>query len=320
MFQLSSTTELRHDFDNSKQSFNIILSDTLNKNQNTIYATDSFESYLQEFGLNKSNFLQDLNDVTIWANEQNFAEVLSNYLGGILKDTSSTNTNFFKENYILDLKLKSLTKARFSTKNVNLDQVIKSINTVKILPQQFHFDYDQLPFLFLVSNWLLDGRGHDAVMKHVKYFCWNLLLGEFEVFIRDACIDYYSRHQLILKEKEHLITDPKIRHQLKFTDNIDDYINYFKSVFAEQEAKSLVHRYFKGTRDEFYIESYDEPIELIYAGEYERLLLRDLKGPFKIVYATDELWDQHVTTLLSYVYHCYRTNNIKELERFRVTV
>jgi hypothetical protein len=320
MFQLLSTVELRHDFDRPKQSYNIILSDRLEKTKNTLYSTNGLNSYLEENNIKPAQFLAGMHDVTILANEQNFSDILSCYLSSVLADTSKDNIDFFKQNYILDLKLKSLSKGRFSKNDTDLSSVIQAIQSSSVSQCRMQIDYDQLPFLFLVANWLLDKRGHEVLMRHVKFFCWNLLIGEFEIFIKDACIDYYSRHQVITKEQEQLITDPLIRHQLKFTDNIDEYINHFKSVFPEKEAKALVHRYFKGTRDQFYIESYDEPIELIYSGEYEKLLLRDLAGPFKVVYATDELWDQHVTTLLSYVYHCYRTNNIKELERFKVAI
>jgi hypothetical protein len=320
MLPLSSTVNLRHSFDYPNYDFNIILANNIPKNQSTIYATDSVDEYLRETNTTASNFLIDLDNVTIWADDQNFADIFSVYLGGVLQNIDKDNVNFFKQNYILDLKLKSLTKTRFANNTADLNNIIHAIDSIDVSSTTLNLDYNKLPFLFLLANWLLDKRGHDVLMNHVKFYCWNLLFGEFEIFIRDACIDYYSRHQIIPNELENLITDTNIRRQLKFTDNIDQSISNFKSIFSEQEAKSMVHRYFKATRDESYIESYDEPIELIYAGEYEKLLLRDLEGPFKIVYATDELWDHHVTTLLSHVYRCYRINNIKDLERFRVKI
>lgn len=325
MFPLLSNLTLKHDFDHS-QNLNYVFSNNFKnfRTPTTVYSTLTLDDF-------KIETTEDLNDIfqsavnskeeiDLICDDKEFSKILSIYLNSILKNTDKENMQFFKQNYILDLELKCISKARFN----------KQITDSKILNFKNQFNQSQhncnelkiessnLPFVFLLANWINTQQNHEKVIEYVKFFCWNLLFGEFEIFIKDACIDYYSRDLILPKNGDKLITDNILRHNLKFTDDVDKHIDHFKSLLDLDNAKELIHRYFKNTRDDFYIQSYDEPIELIYAGEYEQLLLRDLEGPFKIVYATDELWDTHVTTLLSYVYNSFRKKEFNNLKRFEL--
>ncbi len=323
MFPIFSNVTLIHDFNFSK-NYNYIFSKDFNsiRNSQTIYSTHSISDYLKETSTTINDFLRELqsnkSEIDLVCDSESFSIILTTFLESILDNKSEENILFFKENYVLDLKFKTIATSRFNQDqhSSKLEEFENTLLKQHTALGKIEVDYKALPFMFLLANWILDKSYHDEVIGYVKFFCWNLLMGEYEVFIKDICIDYYSRNKVIPKEKEHILFDSRLRHQLKYTDDIDNYINYFKEVFNVDEAKSLIHNYFKNTRDTSYIESYDEPVEMIYSDQYETLLIRDIEGPFKIVYATDELWNFHVTTLLSYIYNSYRSNQTDNLERF----
>jgi hypothetical protein len=326
MFPLLSNLNLKHDFDYHGQNLNYIFSNNFQnlKTPTTIYSTSTLDNFKIETTEDLHNLFHiaanSKDEIDLICDDKEFSNILLTYLNSILKNTDKENIEFFKQNYILDLELKSVSKSRFNRqfKDSKILNFKNQIYQSKFSPNNLKIESSNLPFVFLLANWINTRQNHEKVIEYVKFFCWNLLFGEFEVFIKDACIDYYSRDIILPKNGDKLLTDSVLRHNLKFTDDIDYYIAYFKSLIDLDNAKELIHRYFKNTRDNFYVESYDEPLELIYAGEYEQLLIRDLEGPFKIVYATDELWDTHVTTLLSYVYNSFRKKEFNNLKRFEL--
>jgi hypothetical protein len=326
MFPLLSNLTLKHDFDHS-HNLNYVFS---NKFQNLRTPTTAYStSTLNDFKIETTEDLNDIfqsatnsrDEIDLICDDTEFFNILSIYLNSLLKNSDKENIEFFKQNYILDLELKYMSKVRFN-KQITESKILNFKNQFDQQAQsnsnELKIESSNLPFVFLLANWINTRQNHEKVIEYVKFFCWNLLFGEFEIFIKDACLDYYSRDLILPSNGDKLMTDRVLRHNLKFTDDVDKYINHFKSLLDLNNAKELIHRYFKNTRDDFYIQSYDEPIELIYAGEYEKLLLRDLEGPFKIVYATDELWDTHVTTLLSYVYSSFRKKEFNNLKRFEL--
>jgi hypothetical protein len=74
----------------------------------------------------------------------------------------------------------------------------------------------------------------------------------------------------------------------------------------------------RAPRDEKGVDSYKEPVQMIYQDRYEELLFRDLTNDFRITYASDSLGENLVCTYLSKIYWAFKSSRIEQGDKSEV--
>ncbi len=320
MFPLTYKINLILEKDITNDNLNVIISKNFAviRNKNTIYGSSSLDCFIEENNIKHRELISYFNNfeerVDIFCDEESFFKILKSYLYSILKNNTKENINFILEQYILDTKLKIWKNNKKIKEDKKLSNVLKSTTDENFV---IDINRSELPFALLLSTWILDRTENESILKYTKFYCWALLFSDLKLFFNDCAVDYYSRERVLLPELENMFLDDFLKTGIDIL-NFEDKLKKFREYFTIDLVKKFIHLNFINTRDENCKTSWDSPLELLYDNKYEELLLRDLAGPYKINYASDMLSANHVCAFLSYVYHCYRSNNIVELEKFRV--
>lgn len=320
MFPLTYKINLSLEKDITSDNLNVIISKNFQtlRNDNTMYASLSLDNFVEENNIEHRELLSYFNNVekkvNIFCDEESFFKILKSYLHSILKNNTKENIDFILNQYVLDIQLKLWKINKEFQEDEKILNALKS-TTDKIF--EIDINRSQLPFGILLSTWILDRTENESILKYTKFYCWALLYYDLKLFFNDCTIDYYSREKVLLPELEKMFLNSFLKTGIDIF-NFEEIVKKFQEHFTIDLVKKFIHLNFINTRDENCKNSWDSPLDLLYNEEYEELLLRDLEGPYKINYASDMLSAEHVCTFLSYVYKCYRSNNIVELEKFRV--
>lgn len=196
---------------------------------------------------------------------------------------------------------------------------IQNVNLEYIVPERLGFE-------FVLGTFLLTGKLKQSVLQYVEWCCWYLLMQEVLLFVDDMKRDIFHAHLL-------LGTDPFGYSTAGLWDilNIRDYITTI-DIHDASQLKRLIQKWFlqaddliqffnnhaRYHRDEQGVDSFREPVEMIYDGRYEDLLFRDMNNLFRITYASDGLDNFVVPIYLSKIYSGFKTSNYGHIEGFRL--
>ncbi len=267
------------------------------------------------------------------SNREEFVSLFTLFFSAVLKDKSPENLQSLLDLYFLDAKFKNLPMtAEFCQPleiQKNLDRFAKTPN-----PIPASLSLDQMGFEWMLANHLIDGRCQKALIHYVKWSCWTTLFSELRLFASEIRRDLYNAHEVtesnlgfaklkapqILSaiEKDsnwNFVLDHRI-FEIPHIDQLENSIAQFKKYFpTANHLMKIINNHALAHYDSQGVDSYREPVEMIYAERYEELLHRDLAMPFRMTYASEHLGDHAVCTYLSRIYHGYKH---KQPELYRI--
>lgn len=252
---------------------------------------------------------------TIFCSEEEFVKIFKDFFSNILKDNSKENLINLFDLYCLELSLKK-------EKN-NLAQYRDLFQTsyTKIYCLA-ELSIDNLGYEFLLPNFLLTGNGKNTLLAYVKFCCWSLLSQELEMYATDMKRDIFNAHHVAGKDiniaNSQLLDIPTVilndstwNFILKYDfDHKDaDVETALRTLFPNyKEMIDIFNNHAVAHRDAAGVDSYLEPVSLIYRGQYEELLYRDLGNNCRITYVSDSLGENTVCTFVSKVYWAYKNS------------
>jgi hypothetical protein len=268
-------------------------------------------------GKNSDAFWQTLlfqeKSIKINCSEEQFVTIFRDFFSNILKDNSKENlTNLF-ELYFLNLSL--------NNEKSNLEKYVDifqtDYNKISCLEE---LSIDNLGYEFLLPNFLLSGLGKTKLLEYVKFCCWSLLSQELQMYATDMKRDIFNAHYITGTDLEfstsRLSDIPK-----KMLDHNDWYFilgydfdhnnvnveHALRKLFPDyKEMIKIFNNHAIAHRDAAGVDSYLEPVSLIYAEQYEELLYRDLGNDCRITYLSDSLGKNAICTFVSKVYWAYK--------------
>lgn len=285
----------------------------------THYKSDSNSSISADdmLGNNRDAFWQTLlfqeKTIKIYCNEEQFVTIFRDFFSNILKDNSKENlTNLF-DLYLLNLALNN--EKNNLEKYKHLFQT--DYNNISCLEE---LSVDNLGYEFLLPNFLLSGVGKTKLMQHVKFCCWSLLSQELQMYATDMKRDIFNAHCITGTDLELSTSQISDIPKKVLADNAWHFILGYdfdhKNVDVENALRKLFPNYKEmikifnnhaiAHRDAPGVDSYLEPVSLIYAEKYEELFYRDLGNDCRITYLSDSLGENAVCTIVSKVYWAYK--------------
>lgn len=285
----------------------------------------------------------DLKEGRIICSEQNFGLILFAYWKHLLKSFSSTETqNELWNLYLLELFLNGKRYTYEKLKLLDTTVLFSSVKNLEIKTFSQKIKFADLGFEFLLPQYLLDGKGKTELLRYVRWCCWSLLASELQLFLNEIKTDIFSGHivlghktGLYHKKSNTLIEEIQNNAAWKLVEdeNILEIFSYrkanegvlkLKKIFPTAESMLVIfNNHARAHRDEQGVNSFAEPIQLIYADQYEELLHRDMQMDFRITYASEHLKDQIVATIISKIYCSVRengSNNQSYLKNYELNI
>lgn len=267
------------------------------------------------------NILLYKQHVELEATNESFVKIFVTFFSNTLLQGKNSNEILkLLELYNLEYKLKT----GKSLPILAIDDIISEFDLGNILLDIPKSDYG---FEIMLPNYLLKKEPKDGLIKYVKWSCWNLLTQELYMFVQDIKRDIFSGHQVTGKnlnlanmnfdslygaieqsQNWKFVLDSKLITDFDI-DYTEQSISYFKKYFPTADDLIMIfNNHAKAHRDEQGIDSFREPIEMIYQDRYEELLFRDMLNDFRITYASDNLGKKLVCTFLSKVYKTFKSD------------
>ena len=101
--------------------------------------------------------------------------------------------------------------------------------------------------------------------------------------------------------------------------DLSDTLREFKKYFPTADSvMKIINNHALAHYDSQVVDSYREPVEMIYAERFEELLMRDLEMPFRMTYASEHLGDYAICTYLSYIYAAHKRRAPETLDRWQL--
>lgn len=234
--------------------------------------------------------------------------------------------------YNLEYKLKTGNSLNFNKELIS--DIIKNYNLDNDLLNIPKSDYG---FEIMLPNYLLSNEPKESLLKHVKWSCWSLLTQELYMYVQDIKRDIFSGYNVVgkdigLSKKSYDCLYNAIESNLEWRFILDDRlitnfdleeseesISYFKMFFpTADDLIKIINNHAIAHRDEQSVDSFREPVEMIYQDRYEELLIRDMLNDFRITYASDSLGENLVCTFLSRIYRSYKENDPNKDEVYKM--
>lgn len=264
----------------------------------------------------------------IICSDENFVRIILVFWNHTLSHFNSKSVRDELWNlYLLDLVLKNKLEIFNSLKLVDIDAVYSSVCTLNFSELFKTLKLGQLGYEYLLPNYLINGRGKKELLNYVRWCCWSLLASELQLFLKEIRTDIFSGHHVLghnkSLDKEPVSNLPEIiakssSWKLVANHNITRVFNYsdadkgielLMQHFPTPESMLVIfNNHAQAHRDEQGVNSFADPINLIYAEKYEELLIRDLEMDFRITYASEHLADEVVGTMVSRIYRAFRNN------------
>jgi hypothetical protein len=235
--------------------------------------------------------------------------------------------------YDLDYRLKN-NKNVFIDDFDDLHHLIEQFDLDDVLLDIPKSDYS---FEIMLANFLLSGEPKESILKYVKWSCWSLLSQELYMFAEDikrdifsghhvvgkniniSNLDYISIYEVIDKDADwNFILNSRLVTEFDI-DTLEESVDHMKSFFPDADSLiKIFNNHAIAHRDEQGIDSFREPIEMIYSDRYEELLFRDMMNNFRITYASDGLGKHLVCTFLSRIYYAFKTDATDKTEIYKM--
>lgn len=285
---------------------------------------DDLVTYL--LGEDKESFWQTLvinpDKIVLNCNSDAFVKIFTDFFSTVLargKDPRVIEQLLLL--YELDYRFKNqgttFLKREYSTEefatNSNLDVLLE------IPKSKFSFE-------LMLPNYLLNGEPKTALIDYIRWSCWLIMACEVFTYADDIKRDIFNGHQVVKQDLELYNKHPKEIYSILLENNkwqfltdqklfagfeqsdIETAVDHIKSFFPTADSLlEIINNHARAHRDEQCVDSFREPIEMIYAERYEELLHRDLLNDFRITYVSEKLGDDLSCTWLSKVYWAYKT-------------
>jgi hypothetical protein len=253
------------------------------------------------------------NTVKIYCSDEQFVTIFRDFFSNILKDNSKENLIRLFELYFLNLSLNN--EKNNLKKYIDIFQT--DYNKIDCLKE---LSIDNLGYEFLLPNFLLNGLGKTKLLEYVKFCCWSLLSQELQMYATDMKRDIFNAHYITgtdLKLSTSQLSDvPEkiLNHSdwhfilgYDFDHKSTNVENALRKIFPNyKEMIKIFNNHAIAHRDAAGVDSYLEPVSLIYAERYEELLYRDLGNDCRITYLSDSLGETAICTFVSKVYWAHK--------------
>ena len=285
----------------------------------------------KDFNIFWNLLLANNQSIKLECSNDSFVKVFVTFFSNtLIRGKDLNNISNLLNLYNLEYKLKtgkslSINKAAISDIIIGYDLG----DTLTVIPKS---DYS---FEIMLPNYLLTGETRDSLLKHVKWSCWSLLTQELYMFVQDIKRDIFSGHHVTGKDINlinytsfeniiesdndwRFVLDDRLITEFDI-DTAEESISYFKTFFpTADDLIKIFNNHAKAHRDEQGIDSFREPIEMIYQDRYEEVLIRDMLNDFRITYASDSLGENLVCTFLSKVYQTYKSTISNKEEVYKM--
>jgi len=285
----------------------------------------------------------ELKEARLICSEQDFGLILFSYWKHLLKSFSLPDTQSELWNlYLLELFLNGKRHTFEKLKQLDTSVLFSSVKNLEIQTFFQKIKFADLGFEFLLPQYLLDGKCKSELLRYVRWCCWSLLASELQLFLNEIKTDIFSGHivlghktGLYHKKSNTLIEEIQNSAAWKLVEDenlleifpyrkANEGVTKLKEIFPTAESMLVIfNNHARAHRDEQGVNSFAEPIELIYADQYEELLHRDMQMDFRITYASEHLKEQIVATIISKVYRSVRengSNNQAYLKNYELTL
>jgi len=267
----------------------------------------------------------------IFCSEETFMKVFIAFFSNVLKlGYDPATIKYLLNLYLLDQQLKYKADLQFpSWTESNIRDGITLYHGDPQLVSAFEpLTHSDFGFEFMLPTWIITGEPRDAVLRYTKWCCWTILATEFHIYNADITRDVFNAHHITGSLDLNLInTNPrevysKVSRDWRFVfdksllkifpiEKLDEGIANIKRLFpTADDMLKIFNNHAIAHRDHQCVDSFREPVTMIYDDKYERLLVRDMGNEARITYASEHLADITVCTYLSAIYYGFKHGNI----------